>query len=201
MKKMLELFLTICVVLSIAACSIETKDNNNGENSITQLQFTKKTIPIPGGIGLITAQCASEDQVIVGVSGERPLIGSVNLDNSGEFSILPEEYEYIYAICNTNNGIAVLCGNYTETYFDAYNNVTRDEYLDDKLLILLYNKNRVLEDEITLNGDYVGADMNVNFIVTYDGYFVLMSRGYLKLIKDDGNEIGSISKGEGLEFS
>ena len=201
MKKMLAPFLAVCLVLSMAACSIEIRDNNNVESSITQSQFTQKALQIPEGVGLITAQCVNGDQIFIGISGAKPLIGSVALDDSGELSLLPDEYNYIYAICNTEEGIAVLCGDYPALYYDTNGSLVRHTYPDGDLSILLYSKNRVLMGKIPLAIDKLDTDTNFEFMLCVDGNFYIMSQEYLMIFADSGTQLGRIESTDGINFS
>ena len=189
MKKLACLLLA-CFLLMTVACS----GKNEGDNQETniRMQFTLQEYPIPDIEGLITAQCVSESQILIGVEGEQFLFGRMNFDGSGELSVLPAEYNCIYAACVVKDGTAVLtsCGSNAENTENS-----------GELTILLYDGNNKLTDQIALSEQYDDEEMNFKLMLYTNGYFLLMSQSYLIRINEDGTENGRISREDDLTFS
>ena len=198
MKKLPFFFLALLLV-SMAACSKQNIETQNAD--IASIEYTQKMLPLPEGMGLIRTHCVNNSQVLIGVMGDKPLFGGMNFDGSGEISVLPDGYEYIYAVCNVGDGVAVLAGDYPSQYRTADGGDIDNLEPGGELSILLYDMNNKLVSETLLSVKYIDKDMNFNLLLYVDDCYLLMSEMYLMGINQKGVEVGRIAKEGGNSFS
>ena len=196
MKKIFSCFLAICIVLPSMGCTRRL----NPAPTLTPVT-TWQTHPIPDGAGVITAQCVSDSQILIGISGETPLLGYMDFDGGLELSALPDKYEYINAASVADDGFAVLAGEYPAELVSSNSDAVTGDDFGGELSILLYDESARLTGEIPLIEAYSDEGMDFSFMLCIDGYFLLMSPTYLIRIDADGTERGRIAKGDGTEFS
>ena len=200
MKKLLTYFLGICLLLPITACSRQSERDIQKSETITRMQLTHQEYLIPDGIGIITAQCVNESQILIGVTGEQARFGGMNFDGSGELSVLSDDYKYIYAACVMENGAVILVGDSPASH-TVDGSYVRDDQSSGELYILLYDRNNRLINEISLIENYSGNEMNFTLMLYADGHYLLMSQAYLIRINADGTESGRIARDDGIAFS
>lgn len=86
------------------------------------------SLPLPEGMAEATAQCLCGDRIYTGGTGTSGAVfGYTCSDRSRETLPLPDAFAFIYAMCETDGGFAVLCGSEPSAYVDAFGNYTLNE--------------------------------------------------------------------------
>lgn len=203
--KALSLLLCIALLVSVAGCG------NNGGKQKNVLQtgsvsaeqsLTVKKLFLPESMNLSTAQCAVGDRIYVGGIGDNAVLGYIEADGSGgkQFA-LPENCEFVYAICEANANIAVLCGDFPCNYLDANGKPVQNPSPGGKLTLLQYSPNGDLLGRTPLADKYADNGMDFKLMLFKDGCYVLLSQSYLIKIGADGAELGRIAQEGDPQFS
>lgn len=204
------LSLLICIALLMTTVGCGNKDDNNNQIGMvspssanaSNYRLEKTSYALPESMSISTAQCVVGDRIYLGGIGKSSMLGYINADGSeGKLFALPDDYEFVYAICEVKGNIAVLCGDYPYSYLDAGGKLVQNLDPNGKLALLLFSPDGELLDETPLTNKYTDIDMNFKLMLFKDECFVLMSQSYLIKISADGEELGRIPQGEGVPFS
>lgn len=193
MKRLISLALATAMAFTLCACN--TDKASPAEAAVEkEYMWVAKPLPLPGGMEYVTAQYVAGDKIYVGGMGLRALFGVVNSDGSCELFDLDPGYEYIYAVCAAEDGIAVLAGTLPPMYTREDGTLLMEP--EGKLSLIIYSAQGKVMSETPLAEIYDENQMNFKIIEYFDGSFFLVCPDYLMKIAPDGEELSRIACGE-----
>ena len=156
-------------------------------------EYELASLPLPEGMVMATAQCLCGDRIYTGGVGESGAVfGYTCPDRSRETISLPEAFEFIYAICEKDGGIAVLCGSYPIAYYDAQENMIINDPPEGKLSILTFDAEGTFLTRTDLRESYPANGYTFKQMAVTDKGYVLQSRAAIVAVSSDGQELGRI---------
>ena len=195
MKKIcLSLLLLVIAATFFSACGqLEGRAKENtlipsGQIYGYSIQFT----PLPKNMALITDQCSTEKKMyICGLDfQEMPVMYEYNKEQYSQIA-LPDSISYIHACCITQNGVAILAGDYPSTWTNSNQRKEKHEADYYELLILLFDGEGQLTKKIDLSNTAQNGT-NWDSIVYKDGFYYLMSANDYLQISSDGGLVNSL---------
>lgn len=194
MKKSIHLMITICILISLCACGRDVSPTqspgSSGESTEERWKLKQETLPLPEEIFSSEAQCLVGDRVHLFGNSEGPQLGYTYLDGETGIMELPENCEYIYAMCPSKGNLAVLAGTYPNTYIDADGKIVFLEDIEGRYEILLYNSEGKFLSAMPLANDYRETEFQFFDILYFEGEYLLISNRYIVRIGSDGSELG-----------
>ena len=191
MKKLRKLLFAICLSVFLTACgrSGETAPMDARElSSEGRHGYSVQFLPLPETMSLSTDQCSNGEKIFVcGLNIQNEPIAS--LFSQGEFTqiVLPEDISYIQACCMTENGVAMLAGDYPISWISADDTLRRNEADLFHYYIFLFDEEGNLSEKITLsdeicngiNWDSLLWDKNNFYLMATTDFFQVSAEGKL----------------------
>lgn len=159
------------------------------EESGIDLTLRDQALPLPSGVDKAQGQCYLDGRVYSFGNGHGPVVDFTALDGTTGTFAVPDEIDYIHAVCPAEGQLAVLAGSYPMYYEDADGTFHETEQLVGAYEILLYGMDGSLAGRIPLQQRYT-AQTDAFFDLAYDGEgYVLLAPHQLTRIGADGAEL------------
>lgn len=157
-KKLIISLIIMGFALSLFGCAPSGQPEeslNAGEADTPEIHFVLDNLPLPEGMASATAQCVSGSRVFLGGldRDDVPLLGYVELDGGEGLFELPEEIEYIHAMCISEGNLTVLAGSHPSLFEDAFFSDDPSQFPPPFFLLLTYGPEGERLSETPLSGD------------------------------------------------
>ena len=210
MKEIIALILTAAALLSLCACGKSTGADTVAGTPTTAardsagagvwasggdgMELRAELLDLPEGMAYASAQCRAGNTVwLGGVSESGAVIGPVSLDGAaGGLLELPEECEFVHAMCYAEGGVAVLAGGRPRYYTNALGQTERTENPEGRLWLLRYGAASLIS-QTELEERYLfqltGDPMVFKSMLELDGDFYIQCQNIIARIGADGSEL------------
>lgn len=146
---------------------------------------------LPGGILRATAQCMAGDRIYVGgLTQDGAVLARTDWNGEEGTLDLPEGIEYIFALCPTESGFALLGGSLPAVYEDWDGSVIFPENADGALQIVCFDQTGAETGSVALHEAY--TDGFFQLLAAEDSYYLLSVQRLLQ-IGPDGAELGQLT--------
>ena len=196
-KAVLSFLLFMSILLS--ACASASPTAQEEPESADRYGYSISFNALPGGMARSTAQYVDSDVLYIGgmSADNKPVLGKYYESVFTEYPV-PETISYIDCCCKTNDGIAVLAGDYPAAWNDSADNTHINEQSSYSLFLLLYDNDARLISQLDLGEPF---DQGIDFLsIRYfkGNYYLLSSSDYFQL--NEKGEILNSLHGDGSSF-
>lgn len=160
------------------------------------------SFPLPCGLMIASAHCVAGERLLYGgldESGARLVWTDLN-GGEGEIA-LPEGTEYVYALCETEDGFCALCGTLPRIYQDENGNDTgKGDDAEGLLEFVSYGTDDQVASRVPLEQIYnTWMDVFRWMQPTEDGFAVCSDKFFLH-ISSSGEELGRVETASKYNF-
>lgn len=171
----------------------QPSQENDASQRLRIDEYAFASLPLPEGMVMATAQRLCGDRIYAGGIGENGAVfGYTCPDRSRQTLPIPAAFEFIYAICEKDEGIAVLCGTCPIAYYDAQENMTINDPPEGKLSILSFDAEGTFLTRTDLRESYPENGYTFKQMTVTDKGYVLQSRAAIVAVSYSGEELGRI---------
>lgn len=204
MKRTAAVILLLAFIFSLAACGepsvggtappLGTPPDGGPSEVEGEYRLTLTETPLPEGMLYATAQCRAGDITYYGgLDDSGPVLAAMDAGGGTRRVPLPEDCEFIHALCETEDGAAALIGGYPSGYLDAKGEQVFNEYPEGRLSLLLLDTGCGIIDAMPLENAY--PEQIFRQMLPRGEDFVLLDQFCLVLVGADGVEKGRVSAG------
>ncbi|MBQ6274977.1 MAG: hypothetical protein IJK63_12235 [Oscillospiraceae bacterium] len=203
-KKRFIISLTLMLCLLLSACGegpspVPAEEVPEAPEDLGEYQFSRERLP--GKMSLSVSQYAVGDTLyLCGMdNSSRPLL--YRYDQGELFSYpVPDDISYLYACCKTDEGLAVLAGDYPSYWKNAQGIDVENRKDQYALYLLLYDSS----GQVAMSSPVCLPDSKgeTYFSLLYsDGFYYLMNSAELLQLSDDGELLNKRTLEGGLFHS